>query len=678
MALFYQHINNYVRKKLTSFVNINNTAPMRNTICALLVVFSIAFGYAQKPKTILPYKADTILNSYLLNIMQQQYAERKQRLGIALQTTENLQAYQLDAKSQYKRLFTNFPSDIELAEPDVSSAGYIARDTYDIEKLIISKRITCNLYLPHKKGSKPAILFLCGHEMSSKATESYQKTAILLAKNGFIVLVVDPSGQGERVQLIDETGKNLTRGSTTEHTLLSMGAGLIGWSEVNEMLIDNILCVNYLNARNDVDSQHIGCIGNSGGGAQASYLSAMDSRIKAVACCSWFTKRERMFSINGPDDGCQYLWNEGRTQLEIADYYIMQAPRPTLILAGTKDFIDYPGTIDAFAELKSVYAKLGAENSAEFFAYEDGHGISQAKREVAVRFFRKHFLNDSTEIKEGKLQTLPDSLLNCSKSGQLLLDLNMQDALHKRSSQMTMYYDRYRRSFDQHNLDTCRSMVKQLLNIRLNTQGLKAKLQGRILMHPMHEEKNLILTRKGEPEMPMCLLMPQNKNNADFKVIILLNDSGLHASTQLAITDSLIQEGHCVLLADPRGLGETKDRAEKNNKKYYSADYRNAALSLFIGRPLLGQRVMDICALVDYVQNERSLKNAKIEIISYGNIGLAAQHAAFLDQRISRTTNHNCIRSWTEIIENPMQKNHMSLLVPNVLRYYDIENLGNK
>jgi hypothetical protein len=42
-----------------------------------------------------------------------------------------------------------------------------------------------------------------------------------------------------------------------------------------------------------------------------------------------------MYALYGPDDGCQYLANELREELEIADYYIMQAPRPTLILAGT-------------------------------------------------------------------------------------------------------------------------------------------------------------------------------------------------------------------------------------------------------------------------------------------------------------------------------------------------------
>jgi dienelactone hydrolase len=607
--------------------------------------------------------------------MHRQYAERKQRLQKALQTTETLQAYQKDVQMQYKRLFVNYPNNLEQVVPTVDSIKSIACDKYNILKLIINRRITCNLYLPHTEGKKPGILFLCGHEMSSKATESYQKTAILLANNGFVVLVIDPSGQGERVQLLDEKGKNLTKGSTTEHTLLSMGAGLVGWNEVNEMLIDNTLCLNYLSARPEVDATKIGCIGNSGGGAQTSYLSAMDKRIKAAACCSWFTQRDRMFNINGPDDGCQYLWNEGRAQLEIDDYYIMQAPRPTLILAGKRDFIDYTGSQQAFEELKQVYTVLGQAQQAEYFAYDDGHGISQPKREVAVRFFRKYFLNDSTLIEEKDLKTLPDSMLRCTRSGQMLVDFPKEESLQMRNYQMTQYYERFRRSFDQHELDTCRSIVKQLLNLDPNPAKVKARLQSETRMHPLYEERNYIVMRKGEPDMPVRVMMPNNKCCRIFKAYILMCDSGITAGEDMALTDSIIQQGHSVILIDPRGIGETKDQADKNNKKYYSNDYRNAALSLFIGRPLLGQRVTDILSAIAFVDNERSLRNCRIELIAVGNIGVAAMHAAFLDSRVRRADIRNCLSSWKEIIENPTDKNHMNLLVPNVLRFYDLDNL---
>ncbi len=67
--------------------------------------------------------------------------------------------------------------------------GRIQRIDYTVEKVIYESRpghhVTSNLYLPAGKGPFPAVLIFCGHEMTSKATVSYQETAILFAANGY-------------------------------------------------------------------------------------------------------------------------------------------------------------------------------------------------------------------------------------------------------------------------------------------------------------------------------------------------------------------------------------------------------------------------------------------------------------------------------------------------------------
>jgi dienelactone hydrolase len=627
---------------------------------------------AQTNKNILPTQSHELLNKYLVDIMHKQYAERKKRLNDALQSKEKLAAYQQDCKLQYKRLLTSFPKNIENAFPVADSIESIARDTYTIQKIILSKRITTNLYLPNQKGVKPAILFFCGHEMTSKATESYQKTAILLVKQGFIVLVIDPTGQGERVQLTDSTGKNLTRGSTTEHTLLNTGAGMIGWCVMNEELIDNFMCMNYLCSRSDVDKTKIGCIGNSGGGAQTSYYSAMDNRIKAAACCSWFTQRDRMLAINGPDDGCQYLWNEGRAQLEIADYYIMQAPRPTLILAGKKDFIDYKGSLNAFDELKQVFSKLGKPENAEYFAYDDGHGISKPKREVAARFFKKQLMNNDSPVTEGELAVLPDSVLRCTKSGQMRVEVKQEASMQERNLEMAKYYVKNRNNFQVFGVDSSRTIIKKILNLPDTKETIQIERVGKKTNDANYLGQSFIISRKDEPELPAQLLLPKNGLNPQAKVFILLSDSGMQQMLHTPTTDSLLVKGNAVILTDPRGIGETKDDPTKNNKKYYNDDYRNSALSLFIGRPLLGQRVVDILSVLDFISAQPELKELPISCITHGNIGVAAIHTAYLDNRLQKVDTNHCEKSWITLIEKPMEKNKLSLAIPKVLMYYDI------
>ena len=79
-----------------------------------------------------------------------------------------------------------------------------------------------------------------------------------MASNGIAVLVVDPIGQGERLQLIDREGKPLTRGATTEHTLLNAGFNLLGTSLAAQEYWDNHRALDYLLTRKDIDPEHIG------------------------------------------------------------------------------------------------------------------------------------------------------------------------------------------------------------------------------------------------------------------------------------------------------------------------------------------------------------------------------------------------------------------------------------
>ena len=83
--------------------------------------------------------------------------------------------------------------------------GKLKRVGFHIEKVIYEStphhHVTVNLSVPTEKVKKPGVLLFCGHEQESKATVSYQKTATLLVQHGFVVWVIDPISQGERMQL---------------------------------------------------------------------------------------------------------------------------------------------------------------------------------------------------------------------------------------------------------------------------------------------------------------------------------------------------------------------------------------------------------------------------------------------------------------------------------------------
>ena len=61
--------------------------------------------------------------------------------------------------------------------------------------------VTGSLIYPAQKAEKyPAILFVCGHSENGRLRDMYQTAARQLASRGFVVLSIDPVGQGERHQ----------------------------------------------------------------------------------------------------------------------------------------------------------------------------------------------------------------------------------------------------------------------------------------------------------------------------------------------------------------------------------------------------------------------------------------------------------------------------------------------
>jgi hypothetical protein len=122
-------------------------------------------------------------------------------------------------------------------------------DGYNIEKIAFESRphlhVTANLYLPtNGKPPFPGVLVPCGHSPAGKAYESYQKVAVLLARNGMLALVYDPLGQGERRQL------NVRGASAgTWHKLMNVNSIPVGRHFVNYSVWDGVRAIDYLYTR---------------------------------------------------------------------------------------------------------------------------------------------------------------------------------------------------------------------------------------------------------------------------------------------------------------------------------------------------------------------------------------------------------------------------------------------
>lgn len=637
---------------------------------AFVYIFVIGISissFGQKQLRVIDWKAETTVNAFLLSKMHEQYDARRNSLARALQSPALISAYRDSCRIKYKRLLRQLPSRSPLK---VQVTGKLPQKGYHIEKIIYESipdhHVTANLYVPEGKGKFPAVLLFCGHEDDAKATESYQRTAILFALNGFVVLVIDPISQSERHELTDDNHKPRTRGGTTEHTLVNAAANLVGSGTVAYQLWDNIRGLDYLEGRNEVDKSRIGCLGNSGGGTQTTYFVAYDDRVKVAAPCSFVASRERNFEWFGPSDGCQHIPYEGEAQLEISDFLIAFAPKPLLVLAGKYDFVDYYGTTQAFKDVAAVYRGLGAGERAKLFSVEDGHGISLPKREAAVSWFKKWLAGDSIIRQEQKINLVDKELLRSTGMSQVNARFPNEQNDFSRTLNQAKLFD------DSRSVGDLKKKIGKVLRIDFPRIPVSGETRGMVDYNGFTFEK-ILIKKMGQIPLPALILLPKIPTK---EVVVWLHGRGKQTiADSTALLYALLNGGNAVVVADISGTGELADPEIVNDPKYFNAEYRNAMLGLHVGYPMPSLRTRDIVTIIDFVSVRPDLQNKPLTMYAHGVCTLPALHAAVLDPRIGKLHSIGGISSFKSVIENPLQRNWYSYVLPGVLQYYDVSDL---
>lgn len=642
----------------------------------LLIVFITVFVIktsAQINSNALSWRMNTAYNNHLLRDVNQQYNNRDKAFAEALKSKESLLKYRDNCIKKYKKIIGDCPEKSSLNSQVVGISQY---DGFRIEKIIFEslpqRYVTAALYIPDGDGPFPVSLSLCGHGLRGKTPAS--RAAILFALNKIAVLVVDPVGQGERIQFVDKESKSLTRGATTEHTILNMGANLVGTSVAAYEYWDNHRAIDYLETRTDIDKNRIGVFGSSGGGTQATYMLGLDKRIKVATVCSYFTQRKRVLDVYGASDGCQHIPYEGREQLELADFVLMMAPKPVLIMSGKYDFVDFWGATQAFNDLKSAYSILGSPEKTSFFSVESGHGMPKPKREAMASWFKKWFYNDDIPVFETKTVSVPFEDLKCTTTGQVITSIKDNISIPEYQFQLFKDYEKNRTVFLKNDETLIKEKVLELLGIKNSNEKIDILPTGTSSTRKYDLYKYQI-NKAREMPVPCLVLIPENINEKS-NIVLYLNESGKQAIlSNESMIDSYINQGTILVLADLRGFGETADPSNLNDSKYWNWEYRNAMASMHIGKPIMGQRVTDIMSILDFIDKTTNLKDRNITLIANGLYGPTAIHATYLDQRITITEVCRSIKSFSEYLENPLQKDIYTNVLYGVLKYYDLKDI---
>ena len=290
----------------------------------------------------------------------------------------------------------------------------ISQAGFQIETVIFESStgyfVSADVYVPSAPGVYPAVLDQVGHYSNSKAEE--QLAASNLALKGFVVLVFDPVGQGERLQ-----GENFVAPPADpgvyQHLMAGAQTILVGKTLARYMVSDAMRALDYLNSRPDVDSHRIGATGCSGGGVLTEWTAALDARIKVVAAACSLNVSSNIFPSPGDSEQSpQDLIGAG---LDYADFVEVVAPEPYLILTTAGD--DPAAPQAAFNEAQSFYKVYGASNNVQFFEGPGPHGEPIQVREAIYAWMIQWLGGGRTDSTEVEVSLLPDASLNATTTG---------------------------------------------------------------------------------------------------------------------------------------------------------------------------------------------------------------------------------------------------------------------
>jgi dienelactone hydrolase len=618
--------------------------------------------------------AREMLNRYLLGQAGQRFDARRKAITV-VKTPEDIARRRESLRAFFLASLGDLPERTPLNPLIV---GTLRRDGYRIEKVIFESRphhhVTANFYVPDGKPPFPGVLLPCGHSDNGKASEPYQRAAILLARNGMAVLCYDPIGQGERYQRLDQQGKPVVRG-TTEHTMAGIGALLVGRQEASYRIWDGLRALDYLAGRAEVDPRRLGCTGNSGGGTMTAYLMALDDRIAVAAPSCYVTSLERLFATIGPQDAEQNITGQVAAGMEHADYIAMRAPKPTLLSVGTRDFFDIQGSWDTFRQVKLIYGRLGFGERVDLFESDEPHGFTRPRRIASARWMSRWLLKRDEPIDEAETSIASDADLQCTRSGQVLrefndksvFDLNAERARKLRAEREAPGVRRSDAEF--------RAEVRKLIGLGdTPIVGRKARVVGTMTGRGRTIRK-LIFDIEPGIVVPALDLMLRDVDSPSAIVV----KAGVDWTRDLAepgkMDELLDTIGHVVLIG-LRGIGETDPGAESRRDWPFGSDWKEAFIGIHLARPLLGQRVVDVLSVLEGLKTEYGA--AWFHLVGVGAAGPVVLHAALLDEKgsVTEVTLQRSLASWQDLVEQGLSRNQLGNAVPGALRLYDLPDLA--
>lgn len=555
--------------------------------------------------------------------------------------------------------------------------GTVDRGTYLIERVVIQPRpgfvVPALVYVPaHRTGPFPAVVYAVGHWMRhGKSERLVQASCAGLAQRGFVVLAMDPIGQGEREPRFEDHG---------HLALLPLGLaqeGLMAW--------EHMRAVDYLLTRPDVNGSRIGLTGASGGGLTTMFTTAIDERIGAAASVCFVTSYRRFLRVmraldwNGVGDLCNQVPGV-IADLEMSGVGGLIWPRPLLVINGIRD-PQFPvaGAAEAVEWLAPLY-KGRQPDALRMHVADADHGYDQSMREASYGWFSRWLRDegDGAPLPELPWEPLPETSpsLRCFEDGPVSSSVAIHELI------VTTAQRRGHGPTSTTTGGATPELVRRVLGVRDPGPG-EGTLAGRVTSNGMLAERHMIVPEDG---ISVIAHLFEPSPAAPATVVLLVDDDEPVERRQASI-EAALAGGSRAFVVEPRGTGEAAPRATAEVTlatldgtlrtvtlpEAPILEFEIATDCLMLGRSLIGQQVQDVLAAARYLMRIRPAAPASLTLAGLGPLSsMRALFAAALEPAIGVVSLDGLPLSYASVVHGEPGPLRPTGYVFDVMRHFDL------
>jgi hypothetical protein len=285
-----------------------------------------------------------------------------------------------------------------------------------------------------------------------------------------------------------------------------------------------------------------------------------------------------------------------------------------------------------------------------------------------LRWMRRWLSQTDDAPTEGETAIASDAELQCTRTGQVLSDLRGKSVFDLNADRAAELAGRAADFQAKKGKAGLLAEARRLIALRDPVTPARREDRGEIKRSGSTVHK-LVFTTEPGIEVPALLFRPETaETSAPLSVLVGYNAP--EAAGPAGPIEAMLKQGRRVLVVYPRGMGETAPSAEGSGP--VGAGVREAFLALHLGRPLLGQRVGDLLAVIAAMAEQSP---GQISLVGHGTGGPIAVHAAALERKIVALFLDGAIKSRTDVARTPMARDQLTNVVPGALAFYDLPDL---